>query len=150
MKSPEFIEHYLIDNVKSLLKAKQYYPLFVYASIGIETLGAMIDDKPIRARNQSKYRFGTALFHLFPNQYGFVNKQAFLYESLRNHSAHNLLPSSQLMILSEDNGTIRHLDKRRDKTVFIIETFAQDFIKASEMAIQKINDGEARIKHIEI
>jgi len=150
MKSKEFVEKYLIENVQSLLDEKQYYPLFVYAALGVETLGAVIDNKPIRTRNQSKYRFGTALFKLFPNQYGFINKKAFLYEALRNHSAHNLLPSSKIMLLNENNGTIRHLEPRGEKVSFIIEDFAKDFIKACNTAIKMIDEGETRMKNIEV
>ena len=150
MKSKDFVEKYLIENVQSLLEGQQYYPLFVFAALGIETLGAVIDNKPIRTRNQSKYRFGTALFKLFPNQYGFINKKAFLYEALRNHSAHNLLPSSQLMLLNNNNGTIRHLEPRGEKVAFIIETFAKDFLEACHKAIKLIDDGEVRMKHVEI
>ena len=150
MKSTDFIEEYLVKNVESMLKEKQYYPLLVYATIGIETLGAMIDNKPIRVRNQSKYRFGTALYQLFPNQYGFINKEAFLYEALRNHSAHNLMPSGKMMILNENNGTIRHLEPRKEKVSFIIEDFAKDFLEACKLALKMIEEGKARVKFIEV
>jgi len=149
MKSDKFIEKFLIQQVESLLKNKQYYPLFIYASIGIETLGAIIDNKPIRARNQSKYRFGIALYQLFPNQYGFVNKNSFLYEALRNHSAHNLLPSSKLQIMDSEHKNNRHLDQSKEKVSFIIETFANDFLRASALALEKIRSGEVKIKNIE-
>lgn len=150
MDSQLFIKKYLIQEVELLLKNEQYYPLLVYASIGIETLGAIIDHKPIRAREQSKFRFASALFHLFPNQYGFVNKQNFLYESLRNHSAHNLLPSGLLFIVDKDHKSVRHLDRKKEKLTFVIEQFAQDYLSACEKALQMIESGEVKLKQIEI
>jgi len=148
MKSDTFIEEILIQNIESLLKNEQYYPLFIYTSIGIETLGAIIDNKPIRTRNQSKYRFGIALYQLFPNQYGFVNKNSFLYDTLRNHAIHNLLPSSKLFVVNKDTGNVRHLDQSKDRVTFIIETFAKDFLNASREALKKIRSGEVKIKQI--
>ena len=148
MNSKQFIERFLIKEVESLIKHEQYYPTLVYTSIGIETLGAIIDDKPIRAREQSKFRFASALFHLFPNQYGFVNKQNFLYDALRNHSAHNLLPSSKLLIVNKKNKTVRHLDQSKEQTTLIIEYLANDFIKACYLAIDKIDKGEVKMKQI--
>ncbi len=148
MNSKQFIERFLIKEVESLLRHEQYYPILVYTSIGIETLGAIIDSKPIRAREQSKFRFASALFHLFPNQYGFVNKQNFLYDALRNHSAHNLLPSSKLLIVNKKNKTVRHLDQSREQTTIIIDYLAKDFIEACHLAIDKIDKGEVKMKQI--
>ena len=148
MKSDTFIENYLIKNINSLLKEEQYYPLYIYCSIGIETLGAIIDNKPIRARNQSKYRFGMALYQLFPNQYGFVNKNSFLYDALRNHSVHNLLPSSKLQIINKGNKTVRHLDQSKERVTFVIDIFANDFLKACSSALNMIESGEVKIKNI--
>ena len=150
MNSKQFIERFLIQEVSSLLKNEQYYPILVYTSIGIETLGAIIDKKPIRARAQSHARFASALYHLFPNQYGFVNKQNFLYEALRNHSAHNLMPSSKLLIINKKNKTVRHLDQSREKTTLIIENLAKDFLDACKKAIDMIDKGEVKMKHIEL
>ncbi len=149
METKQLVQEYLVKETEQLLKNKSYYPLMVYASIGIETLGALLDKKPIRAREQSRFRFASALYHLFPNQYGFVNKNNFLYESLRNHSAHNLIPSSKLYIVEQDAPKMRHLDQSKERVVFIIETFAKDFLKACDIVIQKIDSGEIKNKQIQ-
>ncbi len=150
MEAKQLIEEYLVKETEQLLKHKSYYPLMVYATIGIETLGAILDKKPIRAREQSRFRFASALYHLFPNQYGFVNKNNFLYESLRNHSAHNLIPSSKLYIQETTSPKMRHLDQSKERVTFIIETFANDFLKACNIVIQKIDKGEVKNKRIQI
>lgn len=150
MNSKQFIERFLIKEVESLLENKQFYPILVYTSIGIETLGAIIDSKPIRARGQSQFRFASALYHLFPNQYGFINKQNYLYDALRNHSAHNLLPSSKLLIINTKNKTVRHLDQSKNKTTVIIENLAKDFIDACRKALDMIDKGEVKMKNIEL
>ena len=148
MKSESFVKKYLKTEVEDLLKSERYYPLLIYATLGIETLGAIIDDKPIRAKNQSKVRFGSALYHLFPNQYGFVNKGAFLYESLRNHSAHNLIPSSKIFFVDKDSKSVRHLAQQKIQVTFVIETFAKDFITACDLALDKIKNGDVKSKNI--
>ena len=148
MQSKEYIEKYLINEVSSLIETENYFPSLVYATIGIETLGAIIDDKPIRAKNQSKSRFAAALYHLFPNQYGFVNKQNFLYEALRNHSAHNLIPSSKISFINKDDNKTRHLDQKKSQVNFIIEIFAKDFLTACNKAIDMIDNNEAKSKSI--
>jgi hypothetical protein len=150
MESKAFIEQYLIAETKNLLKNKSYYPLLIYATIGIETLGAIIDNKPIRARDQSKFRFASALYHLFPNQYGFVNKNNFLYEALRNHGAHNLIPSSKLNIIHQQQKGIRHLDQSKEQVSFIIETFAMDFLEACRLTVGKIDSSTVKNKKIAI
>ncbi len=150
MNSQDFIQDYLVKEAKNLLQQKSYYPLMIYATIGIETLGAILDKKPIRAREQSKFRFASALYHLFPNQYGFVNKNNFLYEALRNHSAHNLIPSSKLQIVNQATKTTRHLDQSKDQVHFIIEIFAKDFINACNMVLEKLEKGELKNKFIQI
>jgi len=148
MRSESFIKRYLKKEVESLLETENYYPLLIYATLGIETLGAIIDDKPIRAKNQSKVRFGSALYHLFPNQYGFVNKGAFLYESLRNHSAHNLIPSTKIFFVDKDGKSVRHLNQQKVQLTFVIETFALDFIAACDLALDKIKKGDVKSKNI--
>ena len=148
MKSESFINKYLKAEVKNLLDNQSYYPLLIYATLGIETLGAIIDDKPVRATNQSKVRFGSALYHLFPNQYGFINKGAFLYESLRNHSAHNLIPSTKIFFVDKDSKSVRHLAQQKIQVTFVIETFAKDFIAACDIALEKIKNGELKSKNI--
>ena len=148
MRSETFIKKYLKKEVQSLLETESYYPLLIYATIGIETLGAIIDDKPIRATNQSKGRFGSALYHLFPNQYGFVNKGAFLYDSLRNHSAHNLIPSTKIFFVDKDSKSVRHLNQQTNQLTFVIETFALDFIAACDLALDKLKKGDVKSKNI--
>lgn len=150
MDSKTFIERFMIKEVESMLEHQLYYPLLVYTAIGIETLGAIIDTKPIRAREQSRFRFASALYNLFPNQYGFVNKQNFLYDALRNHSAHNLMPSSKLLLINKDDKTVRHLDQKKNQVSLVIEILAKDFLKACETAIYKIDSGEVKLKQIEV
>ncbi len=149
MKSTDFIKKFLIKEVNNLLEHQQYYPLLIYCSLGVETLGAIIDKKPIRAKSQSKVRFASALYELFPNQYAFVNKKNFLFESLRNHSAHNLLPSQHILIIEQPKKTVRHLSTQKNRLCLVVEEFAKDFIKACELCLDKIDNGEVKLKYVE-
>jgi len=150
MQSKDFIETYLIKEVHSLLEAENFYPLMVYATIGIETLGAIIDSKPIRARGQSKSRFNNALYQLFPNQYSYINKKSFLFESLRNHASHNLIPSSKIKFINKASNTIKHLNTNQEQILFVINNFGLDFIIACEKAIELLENGNVKSKNIAI
>ena len=145
-----FIQQYLVKPVEELLATQQYYPLLIYCSLGIETIGAFLDNKPLRARKQSKLRFGNALYQLFPKKYSFSNKGGFLYEALRNHSAHNLIPSSYLIIYNEEEKNKKHLSLFKEKTFFCIDTFAQDFLTACQKISKDIEDNKLDTKLIQI
>ena len=144
-----FIQKYLSNPVKELLANQQYYPLLIYCSIGIETLGALLDKKPIRARKQSKLRFGNALYQLFPQKYALANKGGFLYNTLRNHSAHNLIPSSYLIIYEKELQE-KHLSLSKGKTIFCIDIFAQDFLTACKKTSSNIKNKQLEAKLIQI
>ncbi|MBN2669693.1 MAG: hypothetical protein JXR60_10740 [Bacteroidales bacterium] len=148
LESINYIEQYLIQPIESMLKNEELFPAMVYASIGIETLGALIDDKPIRAKAQSKTRFATALYHLFPNQYGFINKNSFLYEALRNHIAHNLIPSSLLNFIEINSASNLHLKKTGSQVDFVIEQFLKDYLNACRLVITQIENQSIRSKKI--
>ena len=146
-----FIQKYLNTPVDTLLSTKQYYPLFIYCSLGIETIGAFLDNKPLRARKQSKLRFGNALYQLFPKEYAICNKGGFLYDALRNHSAHNLIPSSFLFLYNEENNnTKKHLSLFDEKINFCIRSFAKDFLNACEKLSLDIKKEKLKAKVIQI
>ena len=135
--------------MEQFLESEHYYPLLIYCSLGIETLGSFLDNKPLRARQQSKIRFGNALYQLFPNQYGFCNKKSFLYDALRNHSAHNLIPSPHLSIYPQQKD-FKHLSIVEEKTIFCIDIFTQDFLSACKTVKSNISNHIYKAKHIPI
>jgi hypothetical protein len=147
MDSIEIIRKFVIEPIKQLDPSLSIHPTLVYCTLSVETLGALIDTKPIRAREQSKQRFASALYHLFPNQYGFVNKESFLYDSLRNHSAHHLVPSAHLIITSRSE-TLRHLDLHNGQRVVDVTQLAQDVLNAAQVLIRKIETDQIKSKHI--
>lgn len=70
----QFIQKYLIDDIKVLLDKQLFYIALLIITQSIEFLGSYLDKKPIRARGQSKIRFNSALYYLFPGKYSSCNK----------------------------------------------------------------------------
>lgn len=116
---------------------------------GIETFGGILDNKPLKAQAQSKKRFDKALRKLFPPLYGFINKNDFLYDKLRNHMVHTLIPSSQIRIVSNDEKNSHQHLSMQDKILIINPAqYQKDFAAAASLLLQLIEKGEVYNKKI--
>ncbi len=136
-EASEFLQKVIVDDVKFLIENKKYYPALLILSHSIETLGALLDNKPFRAKMQSKRRFNYALKLLFPKNYRQVNHDYFLYNQLRNQITHLLLPGSYIVLLDTVNINKKHLDKNKDGTLYIS---VKDFYSDVCTAINKLNE----------
>ncbi|MBU0763977.1 MAG: hypothetical protein KJ607_03980, partial [Bacteroidetes bacterium] len=127
-----------------------HYFSFIMMALAIETMGAFLDTKPFRAQSQSKKRFSAAIRKLFDRRYIIDNRTDWLYEKLRNHFAHTMVPSSWLILTSvASNRTGKeHLSFHDDKLVLVAEDFYNDMKKAAERLIRLIEQGKAEGKRI--
>ncbi len=145
-----FIQKYLIDDVKFLIDNRLYYLALVIITQSIEFFGSYLDNKPMRARGQSKARFNKAFDKLFPAHYQFANRNNWLYDKLRNHVAHAMVPSAYILITSKTQGLqYKHLSRKDKKTVLVIEDFHADLIKAADKLLALIASGKVKAKNIE-
>ncbi len=151
IKIEDFLRKTIIDDVIFLINNKKYYSALVLLSQSIETLGAFMDNKPFRAKMQSKKRFGLALKFLFPRNYKRANNDFFLYNKLRNQIAHILIPSTLINITEYTNVDNEHMTSNKEGVLFISVT---QFYKDVELAIDKLekkfNSGELKAKIITI
>ena len=144
-----FLNKILIEDVKKLIDNQQYYIALIIMSQSIETLGAFLDNKPFRAKAQSKKRFSLALRYLFPNKYKKANNNFFLFDKLRNHIAHILIPSSRINIL-EKNSEEKHMQIINGVLNISITEFYKDVKTATEKLIKMIDNKEIKYKKLDI
>jgi len=142
---PTYVERYLLAELREVAKVKAPVLLLTGIVQGIESLGALLDDKPLKARDQSKRRFRSALRRLFGPHYREADDRADLYERLRNHVSHVRLPSGSITLTHDIE---LHL-KAEDKNLNICpELFLKDFEKACERALELVRSGKIGVKRI--
>lgn len=145
----KFLENILIKDTKTLLDNNQEYIALVIMSQSIETLGAFLDSKPFRAKAQSKKRFSLALKKLFPYKYRKANDKFFLYDKLRNHIAHILIPSSKIVIITNLDEH-KHMEVSNGNIYIFIAEFYNDVKTATEELISMIENNKIRFKKLHL
>jgi len=151
IKIEDFLRKTIIDDVNFLIDNKKYYSALIILSQTIVTLGAFMDNKPFRAKMQSKKRFGLALKFLFPRNYKRANNDFFLYNKLRNQIAHILVPSTLINITEYTGDANEHMTSSKDGILFIsVSQFYKDVVLAIDKLEDKFNSGELKTKIITI
>lgn len=107
---PTYVERHLLAELREVAKVDAPMLLLTGIMQGIESLGALLDDKPLKARYQSKLRFRSALRRLFPPQYREVDNKIDLYERLRNHLTHVRMPSGIIAIVKDAKNSMQMTD----------------------------------------
>jgi hypothetical protein len=116
---------------------------FLIAVMGIEFLGAVADDKPLRANGQSSKRFKIGLRKFFPKRYGKPSITEHIYKGLRCNAGHLLHFSSKIEFVEDptlhlkEDGIILKIHKRE---------FVEDYIKAAEKLSNRILEGLIQLK----
>ena len=144
----EFLREWVIAGLIDLQKAGFHYYSFIVMAQAVEVLGAFLDEKPFRAKEQARARFQKAMRVLFPPPYARLNEGDGLYHKLRNHLAHFLVPSSELILTTREAlqpGQV-HLGVWEGRTVLVAEDFLHDLVRATNMIIRKLEEGKIREK----
>jgi hypothetical protein len=119
------------------------YHLFILISVGIELLGAALDDKIWHDEKAglSRKRFNKALVN-YKSLQKYNNKN--LYEKLRCGMAHVYIPKKDLGInmKSESRGNQTHNTIKNKKLLLTIEYFFEDFKIACDELIDNINNNK--------
>lgn len=146
-----FLENNLVKQISDLHQQGFTIPAFMMLAQSIELLGALLDDKPLRAKEQSKKRFGLALKALFPSIYVKANDKDWLYVKYRCHMVHSLLPSSHLRLLAHTESGLKNLqyDADAEQIVLILENWQEDFCNAVQKLLVKMEEGHVKIKKVD-
>ena len=146
MNSKQFAEEYLLNEVKLIEAANVRLHLLAAIVHGFETAGALLDDKPFKAKGQGKKRFDMAIKKLFAQSYVEANSKVNLYSQLRSHMAHCMLPAKTIQI-SEDQGQ-QHLKFDQNLLQISLPQLFDDYCCAIEKLISMLETGQLKPKRI--
>jgi hypothetical protein len=150
----ERIERFLHDVVIVELSKMQgiglsYMP-FVVMGQAIEVLGSFLDQKPMKAKDQSARRFSLCVNKLLGGRYRLLNDKNRLYDILRNQMTHTFLPGKNLLLLNrtENHKGYRHLEQVGERLVLISEDFHEDLCRAVERLCVALKERRLKSKTI--
>jgi hypothetical protein len=145
LDSRTFTEKYLLNEVKSIEAANVRLHLLSAIVHGIETAGALLDPLPFKAKGQGRKRFDLALKKLFPKDYLLVNLELDLYNLLRSHMAHCMLPAKQIVV---SNSAANHLLLHDGQLEIDLDTLFNDYVQGIEKLIRLIESNQVKNKRI--
>lgn len=151
MKPNEFINIVLVRDIGRVIDTGCAYLAFGLIAQGIETLGAILDEKEIHDNDKGlpETRFRDAVKTLFNWQgshypkYVAENSEYDLFKYLRCGMAHVLRPAGKVAFTtkkeSEEDGT-KHLKvaKETGQLILVIEEFYADFVRACQKCKNRI------------
>lgn len=145
----EFLRKHVLETVESTFNNSQLLFGFMTAAQAIEIMGSYLDDKPMRAKQQSLKRFSLAINRLFPQAYYDANYNNFLYNQLRACMTHMFLPTARLS-LNAGKGTKEkpHLCIYDGVMYLYSEDFLRDFRYAVSNLDRRIIEGRIKLKNI--
>ena len=139
-----FIDTVLVGEIKKVVDAGAGYVAFSLIASGIETLGALLDEKEFHDDRLSEERFKNALRKFFPRDYApHINSKIefFLYQHLRCGLVHVFCPEGRIAFIGAAGAAkmgVKHLQIVEDDgyrmLVLVTEDFFQDFTEACRKA----------------
>lgn len=136
----EYLDNIILNSITSVSKISSLNVKFLIIVQAIEILGAYLDNKPFRAKEQSSQRFELSIYKLFPSTYKSINTKNFLYYQLRNFLVHSFISSSKI-ILYEDISNYEHLYYNKDVLYISYSDFFNDFVFAfNKLKFMILND----------
>lgn len=145
-----FLKYNILEPITSVFESENQTILsFLLMGQAIEILGAYLDYKPFRVKQQSSKRFELAIYKLFPKKYSEINKSNYLYYQLRNFLIHSFLPSNQLILVANSTKSEKkHLSYKNNNLILCCDVFYNDFKNAIYLLINKITEDNIKLKKI--
>lgn len=145
----EFLRTHVLGTVESTFSNNQLLFGFMTAAQAIEIMGSYLDDKPVRAKQQSLKRFTLAINRLFPQIYYDANNDNFLYYQLRACMTHMFLPTARLSLNAGKGAKEKpHLCVSNGVMYLYSEDFLRDFRYAVSNLEKRIVEGRLKLKNI--
>ena len=110
---------------------------------GIEVCGALLDDRPFKAKGLGRSRFSLGLQRLFPRPYADAVRHVDLYGQLRSHMSHAMLPGQLIRV-----GEGRHLVHEGKVVHISLRDLFRDYEAALEHLLAMAERGELPLKRI--
>ncbi|MDP6909186.1 MAG: hypothetical protein QF371_06760 [Flavobacteriales bacterium] len=146
MDAKAFTEDFLLKEVEQMKAAGIKLHLLAAIAHGIEVCGALMDDKPYKAKGLGRKRFNSVLTELFPEVYAKANSQIALYGQLRNHLSHCMIPAKNIRVETSDSQN--HLSIKNGMLTIDLDIFYEDYRAAVKSVLAKMNTGELESKRI--
>ncbi|MBN1111409.1 MAG: hypothetical protein JXA53_00660 [Bacteroidales bacterium] len=146
MEVKQFVETIFIKEIGRLQKEEFFLFSFILIGQGIESLGAIIDTKPLKAKAQSRKRFDDAIYKLFPREYQKLNLKGMLYDQLRSALTHLFIPGGFLTLATKADKELgdKHLQIVNGATVIVAENLYSDFVYACNRLFDGIEKGKVK------
>lgn len=145
----EFLEKQVLGSVKKTFDDNQLLFGFMVMGQAIEIMGSYLDDKPMRAKQQSLKRFSIAINRLFPKAYRDANQSSFLYYQLRACMTHMFVPTARLSLnAGRQTKEKPHLYVKEGVMYLYSEDFLADFTSAVQNLQNRISAGKLKLKNI--
>lgn len=145
MNSAEFAHRFLLEEVRKIEAAKVPLHLLKAMAQGIEAAGALLDDKPFKAKGQGRKRFALAMRKLFPKPYSEANQRLDLYSQLRSHMAHCMLPAASILLTDDASN---HLALTDGNLQICLKSFFTDYESAILALLKLLEEGKLKEKNI--
>jgi len=145
------LKTFLIAELKSIIYDHKgsAYMKFLNLAIGIEYLGACLDQHPFGKDKESETRFNDALKKLFDKRYSKYAKKGsdiYFYEEFRCPFVHQLRPGEKILLThrieSQIEGTSHLTPVKSGELVLVLEDFFDDFEKAANVLIRQFEEGK--------
>ena len=145
-----FLQEVVMAELGKLQGIGLSYMHFVLMGQAVEVLGGFLDQKPLKARDQSSARFSLSVNKLFGGRYRLLNEKNDLYNKLRNQMTHTFIPGGELILRNreENREGYRHLQQEGERLVLIAEDFYEDICRAAERLLQALREGRLKAKTI--
>lgn len=145
VKASEFARRFLLEEVERMEAAQVPLHLLLAMAQGIETAGALLDDKPFKAKGQGRKRFQLALRKLFPKPYAEANDRLDLYGQLRSHMSHCMLPATTISMTPQAR---LHLAFENGQLQLCLKSFFHDYKAAILALIDQLESERVKEKNI--
>ncbi|MBI1288117.1 MAG: hypothetical protein GC178_11145 [Flavobacteriales bacterium] len=146
MEARDFAQKFLLEEVKKMEAANVPLHLLLAIVQGMETAGALLDDKPFKAKGQGKKRFQFTLRKLFPKPYSEANNRLDLYSQLRSHMAHCMLPATSIVVVTDADNHLAFDSENRLQ--LCPRSFFTDYENAILALLEKLDSGELQNKKV--
>lgn len=145
-----FLHEVIIAELSKMQGIGLSYMQFVVMGQAIEVLGSFLDQKPMKAKDQSAKRFSLSVNKLFGGRYRLLNDRRGLYHTLRNQMTHTFLPGGNMLLLNRSQNTngYQHLEQVGERLVLISEDFFEDICRAVERLCAALRDKRLKAKPI--
>lgn len=139
----EFVRRVLLRDLRRMIyEAKLHYLGFGSIAVGIEFLGACVDDHPFHASSHSAERFKRGIDDFMSKSDSRYKKyQDSLYKHLRCGIAHVMRPGGKVLFTSRDESVqdqTHHFQIINDQLLLVCEDFYDDFGTACQSLIDQL------------